>query len=62
MINVQPSEKPVTQNRNLSWLTRICLEYFFGTSANSAEQDQTPQHAASDQVPRCLLIEVSLTI
>ena len=34
----------------------------FGTSANSAKPDQTPQNAASDQVLHCLLTEVSFKI
>ena len=40
-------------------LTHISLlRPFCGTSANSAKPDQTPQHAASDQVLHCLLTEV----
>ena len=29
-----------------------------GAQANSADPDQTPQNAASDQVLRCLLTEI----
>ena len=35
---------------------------FYGTSVNSAEPDQTPQIAASDQVLHCLLTECSIII
>ena len=34
----------------------------YGTWANSAKPDQTPQNAASDQVCYCLLTEVSFKI
>ena len=34
----------------------------FGTSANSAEPDQTPQNAASDQGLHCLLTNWSFLI
>ena len=32
----------------------------FETFANSADPDETPQHAASDQGPRCLLLGLSI--
>ena len=35
---------------------------FFGTSANSAKPEQTPQKTASDQVLRCLQTEGSLKL
>ena len=34
-------------------LTHLRLVYLYGTSANRAESDQTPQNAASDQVLYC---------
>ena len=43
-------------------LTQISLASFCGTSANSANTDQTPQNAASDQVLHCLLTGVSFKI
>ena len=39
--------------------THISISSFCGTSANSAETDQTPQNTASDQLLHCLLTEVS---
>ena len=42
-------------------MARIHLTYlnlaFYGTLVDSAEPDQTPQYAASDQVQHCLLTE-----
>ena len=38
-------------------LTHISLVSFYMTLAISAEPDQTPQNAATDQVPHYLLIE-----
>ena len=40
-----------------SILTQISLASLFGTYANSADPDQTPQDAASDQGLHCLLTE-----
>ena len=43
-------------------LTHLSLASFYGTSANSAEQDQLPQYVASDQVLHCLLAECAFKI
>ena len=42
-----------------SGLTHLSLGSFYRTLAISAEPDQTPQNAASDQVLHCLLIELN---
>ena len=41
-----------------SSISLVCLSPFCGTKANSADPDQTPQNAASDQGPHCLLTDV----
>ena len=41
-------------------LTHISLVSLFGTKANSADPDQTPQNAASDQGLHCLLAGISI--
>ena len=43
-------------------LTHIRLASICGKLANSADPDQTPQIAASDQGHHCLLAECSITI
>ena len=45
-----PVEKIVYWHTTNTNLTHISLAPFYGTSAYSAEPDQTPQIAASDQV------------
>ena len=48
----------IKQQLHLAFLlTHISLASFSGRYANSADSDQTPQKAASDQVRHCLLTE-----
>ena len=42
--------------------THLNLASFYRTPTNSAEPDQTPQNAASDQVQHCLLTEYTFKI
>ena len=45
----------------LMFLTDISLESISGTLANSANPDQKPQYAATDQDFHCLLTKFSIT-
>ena len=45
-----------------SFLTHLSLATFYGTSANCAEPDQTPQNVASDPVLDCLPTEGTFKI
>ena len=52
----------IHEENNTYGLIHIILPSFCGTLANSAEPDQMPQNAPSNQVLHCLLAEYSFKI